>query len=671
MLQRAHMKDLVTFDIFDTCLTRNTDSPVDIFAQVEKHLLLENKKAAGFAQARENAEIAARQSACEHNHLEDITFEEIYVQLPRFINFSEEETEAAKDIELKMEQQALFPVCDILRLTEKLNEANIAYSFVSDMYLPKEFLQKILTDNGYCKWKDLIISGDCRKTKASGTIWNIKELKDKKILHIGDNYRSDITIPQKYGIETQFYARAHCQPRAGCKLSPAVLPFSISHRYEEIILRTNPDFSSDPEHDWKRMYALGQSFGVVQVGAFVLWLIERSRTNNITHLAFCARDGWLMRKAWHILTQDTNISITDSYLYVSRKVLTLGAGYLTCTPEKISPVMLDFLSQHMYATPVAAILDRIKSLDPTIYEDARKIFSAPDAYVRKNDNLKKLKEFFSRNSKKFYKVFQKYNNEIIGYFTQEKLYEYKRLGIVDMGWNGTMQRAVRQLCKQITPDFSCMGFYYGLWDSASGNRYMTGPMESAFFSEFDQNNDMRKNIQGIDVIEELHSAPGGSTSAFKYEAGRWQPVTVESPQEREQFERLIDPFQKGVLDGLSELVKYGQTRAGLQKSDLTTQNAFHAYRLLFLSPTTDEVKVLSKIAHGALFDHNLTALCDARIPARPKDYQNVMWNYTWTVGLLRQWLIQASPSQKDAIHELTKQHLGFLEKRELRQFNIG
>lgn len=669
--QRAHGKDLVTFDIFDTCLTRNVDSPVDIFARVEKYLLLENKKADGFAQARENAEIAARHFAFENGHLEEITLDEIYAQLRRFITLSAEETETAKATELKMEQQALFPVCDILSLTEKLNEANIAYSFVSDMYLPKEFLQQMLTDCGYRNWNDLIVSCNYRKTKASGTIWGIKELKNRKILHIGDNHHSDIATPQKYGIETQFYARAHCQPRAGCTLSPAVLPFSTSHRYTEMALRANPAFSADPEHDWKRMYALGQSFGVMQVGAFILWLIERAQKNNITHLAFCARDGWLMRKAWHILTQNTNTSITDSYLYVSRKVLTLGSGYLSCTPDHISSAMLDFLIQYTHSTTIGNILERIKAFDPAIYDDARKIFSAPDAYVRKNGNQTRLKEFLAGNSKKFHQIFQEYNREIIGYFTQERLCEYKRLGIVDMGWNGTMQRGIRQLCRQTIPDFSCMGFYYGLWNSASGNRYAAGPMESAFFSEFDRDTDMRKNTQGVDIIEELHSAPGGSTARFKYIDGRWEPVTSESPQERKQFDKFIEPFQKGVLDGLNELVTYGRTRTGLQKGDLTTRNAFHAYRQLFLSPTTDEVKVLSKIAHGALFDHTLTALCDARIPVHPKDYQNVMWNYGWTIGLMKQWLTEASPSQKNTIRGLIKQHLRFLGKRELRQFDIG
>jgi len=122
---------------------------------------------------------------------------------------------------------------------------------------------------------------------------------------------------------------------------------------------------------------------------------------------------------------------------------------------------------------------------------------------------------------------------------------------------------------------------------------------------------------------------------------------------------------------LNELVTYGRTQSGLQHSDLTTQNALHAYRLLFLSPTTDEINVLSKIAHSALFDHNLTGEHDINIPAIPQNYRHVMWNCAWTVGLLRQWLVQASPSQKEVIHELLEEQLGFLGKRERRQFNMG
>lgn len=671
IFQRAQTKDLVTFDIFDTCLTRSVDSPVDVFALAEKCLLLENEKACGFAQARENAEIAARKHVFEHKHFTEITFDEIYRHLPRFTGLSAEEAHIAGSVELQVEKQVLFPVPDMLRLTEKLKEAGIAYSFVSDMYLPKEFLQEILTACGYSGWRDLIVSCDYRKTKASGAIWRIEQLQGQNILHIGDNRHSDVAMPQKYGVETALYARADCQPRTGCRLSPAVLPFSTSRRYTEMVRRSDPAYNTGPGHDRKHMYALGQSFGVVMVGAFVFWLIERARKNNITHLAFCARDGWLMRKAWHILTRDSDIPITDSYLYVSRKVLTLGAGYLTCTPDKTSPAMLDFLTQYMHLTTVGTILERIKSLDPAIHKNAQKIFTAPGAYVHRNKNHSKLKDFLSGNSEKFYNIFQKYNSEILGYFTQEKLCEHKRLGIVDMGWNGTMQRGIRQLCRQITPDFSCTGFYYGLWKSASGNRYTAGPMESAFFSEFDRDTDMRKNTQGVDIIEELHSAPEGSTSGFQHIAGRWEPVTVQSAQEREQFDNLINPFQQGTLDGLAELAAYGRTGTGLRKEDLSVHNARSAYRLLFLSPTMDEVTVLSKIAHSALFDHHFNALADGQFPAYNRNYRDILWNYGWSVGLVKQWVVQASPAQKTAICELVKEHLDFLEKRELRQFDIG
>ncbi len=63
------------------------------------------------------------------------------------------------------------------------------------MYLPKSFLSSVLHNNGYT-FKHLFVSYEYRKTKHYGDLYpevlNELDIYPEDILHIGDNYNSDI-----------------------------------------------------------------------------------------------------------------------------------------------------------------------------------------------------------------------------------------------------------------------------------------------------------------------------------------------------------------------------------------------------------------------------------------------------------------------------------------------
>ena len=68
--------DIISFDVFDTLIKRNCNSPRDIFYIVEKQYnKLFDEKINDFYQKRVNAESKAR---LKHFDVEDITIDEIY-----------------------------------------------------------------------------------------------------------------------------------------------------------------------------------------------------------------------------------------------------------------------------------------------------------------------------------------------------------------------------------------------------------------------------------------------------------------------------------------------------------------------------------------------------------------------------------------------------------------
>ncbi|WP_170839170.1 HAD-IA family hydrolase, partial [Escherichia coli] len=68
--------------------------------------------------------------------------------------------------------------------------------FISDMYLGKSFLAKILHKNGYEEYDNLYVSSEHRVKKHSGELFdyviNDLGIEPQTILHIGDNVEADV-----------------------------------------------------------------------------------------------------------------------------------------------------------------------------------------------------------------------------------------------------------------------------------------------------------------------------------------------------------------------------------------------------------------------------------------------------------------------------------------------
>src|SRR5699024_6038885 len=109
----------------------------------------------------------------------------------------------------------------------------------------------------------------------------------------------------------------------------------------------------------------------------------------------------------------------------------------------------------------------------------------------------------------------------------EGLLDNSRNAIVDMGWHASMQRSLSGLISQAKGDdkHHLVGFYYGLWPTASRNRFLCGVIESCFASEFLSTQQQNEVHQAVAILEELHGTRHGTTYDYvKNSEERWQPV---------------------------------------------------------------------------------------------------------------------------------------------------
>lgn len=186
--------DVVSFDLFDTLLRRPVEKPTEIFRLVGEKL-----GDSRFASRRIQAEQRARQGRPSG----EVTLEEIYLAMGSFPG-----KETAKSLELELESSLCFADSYMLRLWEELHKAGKPLIVLSDMYLPASFLERLLEKAGYSAPTRLFVSCEYRQSKHRGGLFQIarQELeKEKRILHIGDNYGSDVQQARRMGWQALWY----------------------------------------------------------------------------------------------------------------------------------------------------------------------------------------------------------------------------------------------------------------------------------------------------------------------------------------------------------------------------------------------------------------------------------------------------------------------------------
>lgn len=335
----------VSFDIFDTLVLRPFFKPSDIFYLLngDFNSLLNGTAYVDFHKYRTAAEEHLRK---ESNYSKEVSLDEIYNYIGTVFGLTAEQTAVIKKKEIALEiqfAQVRKTGKELYGLAKHLGKRII---FVSDIYLDKDTVMAILNKLGY-EPDEIYLSSDYLEQKATGRLYPIvllnENLKGNQIVHIGDNWDSDMTFAQKHGFRTHFMPAPIVQlknenrgiftgasfykifgvsgkPYMGesalsflgirCMLAmvankifdnPYLTPFHETH-----------DFNANPY--FIGYYALG-----MHLMAVTRWLKSIALKEQRETIHFVSRDGYLPMKAFEILKKYESINTQSNYLYISRK----------------------------------------------------------------------------------------------------------------------------------------------------------------------------------------------------------------------------------------------------------------------------------------------------------------------------------------------------------------
>lgn len=601
VLKNIEHYDVISFDIFDTVLTRLVECPIDIFSIVEKYLIERDYSCIGFAAARFESEKIARNIAYQQNE-EEITLDNIYEQLknayPKYQDFIQE----AKQTEIMFEVNYSVPSLDNLFLINKILEKNKKIILVSDMYLSEETIKEMLKQIGVSSYDKLYLSSKLLKTKNHGSIWEnvLNDYGNQKILHIGDNYYSDVELPQKNGIDTIWYNSLITERRLGGLLSTNIIPFSLM---KKMILLTDKELSKD---FW---LAFGITNGSFFVYSFLQWLNDRIRKNKIEHVYFCSRDAQILYKLWKEFNFDKLCGVTSSYLYISRLVLGYSQCYIECKKHnQLSEESLTFLSNHniIQGQTNRDVLTRLKVNISDI---------DVNNFINKFGELDNEFNFSLLNDFKFYlghdllplllPQFEEQYKNSYQYYAQEGIFSTKKLAIVDLGWSGTLQHALTLFRENQGIKNKISGFYYGLHNgSATGRIFYNGLMDAAFFSEFNDANTSFLMRNSINILENLHVADHESVIGFTKVMDKYVPIFKEKKDILQEQIANLNKFYNGLHFAISKWIK-NEDVFGINSHYVDVNTAKGALAQVICSPNTLEVKELGHILHAPGYDHDV------------------------------------------------------------------
>ena len=211
-------KKVITFDIWDTILKR-TCHPEEIKVHTLRYYYYkeyfkikeEYRNELTLYRLRDSIEVEEYEKAREKGVDGECNFREVLATLIERTHLgTETEKEILKqelpeyEINREIEKTYINPlITDIFNKYDK----NTKYC-ISDFYMPKEDLIKILNAHGLDKkFKEIYVSADIMKTKRDeGHLFEYfsekENIKYENMIHVGDNQHSDIDMAKRYGIET-------------------------------------------------------------------------------------------------------------------------------------------------------------------------------------------------------------------------------------------------------------------------------------------------------------------------------------------------------------------------------------------------------------------------------------------------------------------------------------
>lgn len=441
----------ISFDVFDTLISRPLAKPADLYLLLQQYCFkLTNGHIDNFYVIRCDAEVNSRKLT----DTGETTIELIYDYI--FDNYIKDRKllDLIKAYELRLE----------FDLSRRLDFGNQIYQiakasgkriiFISDMYLSKYFVKKLLEKNGYTVSDNLFVSCEVGASKKEGQLFDIVldtlNILPAEMIHIGDNKVNDFENPHSKGIDT-------------FRVNNPTQAMNRSGGWKDIFKSKNDISSSlllgmaatelyskplDKETETSMYVGSDYYFGKYCLGplvySYVKWIVDNieSKTDRPDYILFLSREGKYCKDVYDLISKGRNLP-KSIYLYASRRTLNIAS---LCDEKDIISIASAPYTDGSLLNELIENRFGIESSELSL--NTKLGLSAEDKNLLVNTALK-LKDSIFAEAESEREAYLKYLNDL-GLIDPNV-----KIAIVDLGWKCRMQARLGQILNK-----KIEGYYY-------------------------------------------------------------------------------------------------------------------------------------------------------------------------------------------------------------------
>lgn len=586
---------VVSFDIFDTVLFRMVKKPADVFELAarkgkEQGCLAEYITPVVYKNVRIAAEKKAREISRKERATAEVLLEDIIENMPSFCC----EKSHLLNLEIEAEKEACYLNPDILEVIGYLKKKGHRIILISDMYLSSNQVGQILQENSFpltdiCK---IYMSSEVKKSKSSGDLYthvlNQMNLQAAEVLHVGDNYITDVVNANFVRFHTVHYDVVNNNRYLELQMEQIKYGNLAPEVYA--LRKYMADKAEAYEAEKKEWYRIGAMvMGPIMAG-MIEWVLDTAEEEYISNIYPLMREGEIISRLLKQAVRFRKQTYRIEPMYLSRKAVFLPAlirwdeaSFEGLFYQKNRTVgnILDML--HIEA----AELDDYKDIK---ISEANEI-SAGTRSLR--DYMKSL--LFSSHMKSV--IDRNISSE------NEKLLRYlNRLGAdrdfitVDLGIRGTMPKALHDILKHSGSKVRNIHLYMFGTASVAG-KIAEGVDIRGYVGNAGENEDLSFQVAARPFIwEQLMMCETGTTVGYEKDGS---PITKKIGDIDKRHFKKIAWCQEGMLAFQREYLKLKSEKAFLHSEKSPREYAEIVFRMLTL-PTRMEAKLIG----GLQYDEN-------------------------------------------------------------------
>lgn len=539
--------DIISFDIFDTLLTRCLYEPDDLFKIMSEILKIDD-----FLERRKKSE---NEAIKKYQH--DVNLTEIYNCYKEIYKTNKKETDKIKNLEIELELKLIVPRIEMKEIFDRLikNKKNVILT--SDMYLEKETIEKMLEKCGYKNYKNFYLSNELNARKDNKKIWDKINYKNKKIIHIGDNGISDYLYPKELGIDT---IKIESSKEL---LKKSNIYFEIKNLIEQrspsdsiyLGLIFNKCIFNSPFSDLKikDLKTFAYAFHSPVIAKFIRYISQNTKKNDI--LLFLSREGYYLKKLYEYYNQNKHNNELI-YFLTSRKS--------TILPSINDENDFESILNNEYNGNIKQYFEKNLEID---YKEEDFEITLPNDKEKVLESMKKYKKEILKNSAIQRENYLKYINETIPDIKN------KSITLIDLGYSGTIQYNLSKILNK-----NLKGLY--LTNSSNVKKYKENQLNFLFdINEFDYSFIYHYSL----LLEYFLTAPFGQLQKFELKNKKITPIYNKETLDDDRKKTINEIYAK-VTEYIDDILNIEE----IYKVNISKKIIYTVYKTLIESNVIDK-----------------------------------------------------------------------------------